>query len=94
MRMDCPSCVRGIQARLERMPGVTQPEVLFARGQVRFCYDSEVVRPEQVIAALAEVGHRARLPEAQARCEAVGAEAASRPSWQEPRALRTAAAGV
>jgi Cd2+/Zn2+-exporting ATPase len=92
--MDCPSCVRGIQARLERMPGVTQPEVLFARGQVRFVYDTERVRPEQVIAALAEVGHQARLPEALAQRAADGAEAPGRPSWQEPRALRTALAGA
>ena len=34
--MDCPSCVQSIQARLERVPGVRQPEVLFTRGRVRF----------------------------------------------------------
>jgi Zn2+/Cd2+-exporting ATPase len=90
--MDCPSCVQSIQARLERVPGVRQPEVLFTRGRVRFEYDAERSGPEQVVAALAEVGHRAHpidSPEAAAEAAVAG-----RPVWREPQALRTAGAGA
>jgi Zn2+/Cd2+-exporting ATPase len=90
--MDCPSCVQSIQARLERVPGVSQPEVLFTRGRVRFEYDATQSGPEQVVAALAEVGHRAHaLNEPAAAAEAV---VAGRPVWREPQALRTAGAGA
>jgi Cd2+/Zn2+-exporting ATPase len=88
--MDCPSCVQSIQARLERVPGVTQPEVLFARGRVRFHYDATLTDPSRVAASLAEVGHLAR-PPADTAGEPV---AVPRAVWREPGALRTAGAGA
>jgi cation transport ATPase len=92
--MDCPSCVQGIRARLERLPGVTEPEVLFTRGRVRFRYDPALTGPDDVAAALGEVGHRAQ-PAAAAPSEPVRREAAGlRSLWREPRTVRTAVAGV
>src|SRR5205823_11568696 len=93
--MDCPSCVKSIQARLERVPGIQQPEVLFTRGRVRFQYDAAVSSPELVVAALAEVGHRAHAPvEAASAAETAKAVAVGRPVWREPQALRTVNAGA
>jgi Cd2+/Zn2+-exporting ATPase len=93
--MDCPSCVKSIQARLERVPGIEQPEVLFARGRVRFQYDATVASPQQVVAALAEVGHQAHAPaEAANVAETARAAAVGRPVWREPQALRTVGAGA
>ena len=88
--MDCPSCVQGIQARLERVPGISRPEVLFTRGRVRFQYDAALVSPEQVAAALAERGHRAHpATEATSARDAKAATGSRRWATATPTARRT-----
>lgn len=53
----CPSCVRKIEKRLSREPGVVDATVHFSTGRVEVRHDASV-NVQQLVAAVADVGYR------------------------------------
>jgi copper chaperone CopZ len=53
----CPSCVRKIEMRLSRVPGVVAATVHFSTGRVEVRHDPSVA-VRDLVAAVADVGYR------------------------------------
>lgn len=55
LNMHCASCTTLVRLTLEEMPGVVKSEVTEREARVE--YDQARVRPEQLTAAIKELGH-------------------------------------
>jgi copper chaperone len=53
----CPSCVRKIEKRLSRVPGVVSATVHFSTGRVEVRHDPSVA-VRDLVAAVADAGYR------------------------------------
>ena len=55
--MTCGNCARGVQQTLSRTPGVARVSVDHVGGAAEIQYDPERVKPEQLAAAIRELGY-------------------------------------
>jgi copper chaperone CopZ len=55
--MSCGNCARGIQQTLSRTPGVAHAAVDHAAASAQIEYDPQRVKPEQLAAAIRELGY-------------------------------------
>ena len=58
--MTCGGCANGIRAALEQMQGVRRAEVSLAAKSARVDYDESQTSPVEIIAAITELGYRAK----------------------------------
>ena len=56
----CPSCVAKIEKAVGRLDGVEDVKVHFASSRIEVDHDPEVVSVDDVVAAVAKVGYKAR----------------------------------
>lgn len=56
----CPSCVGKIEKRVGRLEGVEAVEVHFASSRIEVDHDPEVASVDDVVAAVAKAGYKAR----------------------------------
>ena len=56
----CPSCVGKIEKRVGRLKGVEAVEVHFASSRIEVDHDPEVASVDDVVAAVAKAGYKAR----------------------------------
>jgi len=59
--MTCGNCARGIQQTLARQPGVSRAAVDHTAASAEIEYDPERVKPEQLAAAIRELGYEVPL---------------------------------
>jgi len=59
--MTCGSCSAAVKVKLERLDGVRQARVSFDERLARVVYDPAAVTPGQMIAAIEDLGYRARV---------------------------------
>lgn len=57
--LTCPSCIEKIERRLGRVPGVARSRVHFATGRIEVDHDPTTVTPDELAAAVSELGYRA-----------------------------------
>jgi copper chaperone CopZ len=57
--MDCDACAAGIQAMLQRQPGVLRAQVSFATKQAVVQYDPQNTSTDKLIAAIHQTGFKA-----------------------------------
>ncbi|MCT1710627.1 heavy-metal-associated domain-containing protein [Dietzia cinnamea] len=56
----CPSCVAKIEKQVGRLEGVEKVEVHFASSRIEVDHDPEVSSVDDLVAAVAKAGYRAR----------------------------------
>ncbi|KAA0918481.1 heavy-metal-associated domain-containing protein [Dietzia sp. ANT_WB102] len=56
----CPSCVSKIEKQVGRLKGVGSVEVHFASSRIEVDHDPEVSSVEDIVAAVAKAGYKAR----------------------------------
>lgn len=56
----CPSCVAKIEKQVGRLPGVTAVTVRFASARIEVDHDPSVTTVDEIVAAVAKAGYRAR----------------------------------
>lgn len=56
----CPSCVAKIEKQVGRLAGVTAVKVHFATARIEVDHDPQVTTVDDVVAAVAKAGYRAR----------------------------------
>ena len=56
----CPSCVGKIEKQVGRLKGVEAVEVHFASSRIEVDHDPEVASVDDVVAAVAKAGYKAR----------------------------------
>jgi Cu+-exporting ATPase len=79
--MHCAACSARVQQKLEHTPGVGSAHVNLMTGTATVDYDSRVVSPDRLVAAIRETGYGAELPSPTGSDEdAVGGEDAARAS--------------
>jgi copper chaperone CopZ len=62
--MSCRGCVMAVGGALKRVPGVASTQVDLDTGSAEVVYDSAQTGPEQLIAAVKQVGYGAARTEA------------------------------
>lgn len=55
--LTCPSCVKKIEAALQKQSGVKQAKVLFNAGKVKTEFDGEVVEAEKLKNTIETLGY-------------------------------------
>jgi len=61
--MTCGGCEAGVKLKVKKLDGVTSVEASYDDGTAVVTYDPEKVTPEQIIAAIGELGYDAELRE-------------------------------
>ncbi|KAJ8282213.1 hypothetical protein COCON_G00047320 [Conger conger] len=61
--MTCSSCVQSIEGVISQRPGVHSVQVSLSEGQGTICYDPGLTQPEELRAAIEDMGFDASLPE-------------------------------
>lgn len=61
--MDCSACEDTVEAKIAKLPGVSEVEASRDPGKAVVTYDPERVRPEAIVAAVKEAGYEAVPPE-------------------------------
>lgn len=61
--MTCGGCEVGVEMKVEELDGVESVEASYKEGTARVTYDPAQVTPEQIIAAIEELGYEAELQE-------------------------------
>lgn len=56
----CPSCVSKIEKQVGRVNGVSTIKVHFASARIEIDHDPSVVSVDELVAAVAKAGYRAR----------------------------------
>jgi copper chaperone len=56
----CPSCVSKIERRVGRLSGVDRVKVHFASSRIEVDHDPAAVSTDDLVAAIAQAGYRAR----------------------------------
>jgi len=59
--MTCGNCAKGIQQTLARTPGVARAAVDHTAASARIEYDPDRVKPEQLAAAIRDLGYEVPL---------------------------------
>ncbi len=57
--MTCQGCVRSVQMKLSKVPGVASARVELAAGKAAVEYDDTRANVEQMIAAVEQIGYHA-----------------------------------
>ncbi|KAJ8379177.1 hypothetical protein AAFF_G00230890 [Aldrovandia affinis] len=65
--MTCDSCVRSIEGAVSQRPGVRSVTVSLSAGRGAVTYDPALTRPEELRAAIEDMGFTASLPESSSR---------------------------
>lgn len=65
--MSCGSCAAAVKVGLERLDGVREARVSFGEKRARVVYDPRQVTPRRMIAAIEDLGYRARVEEERRR---------------------------
>jgi copper ion binding protein len=60
--MSCGSCVASVKRTVKALDGVTNVEVSLAERQARISYDKGKISPDQIAAAIRELGYRTGPP--------------------------------
>lgn len=60
--MSCGSCVASVKRTLRALEGVTSVEVSLAERRARVRYDESKVTPDQIAAAISELGYKTGPP--------------------------------
>lgn len=60
--MTCAGCEAGVKLQVKKLTGVTSVEVSYDDGTAVVTYDPETVTPDEIIAAIQELGYNAELP--------------------------------
>lgn len=68
--MSCAACVAGVRKSLEAMDGVAGAEVSLEHRQARVRYDAAQISPDELAAAISEMGYRAGAPVAEPATDA------------------------
>jgi copper chaperone len=58
--LNCPSCVSKIESQLHSIKGVHKATVHFSTGRIVVEHDREQVQVEELVAAVARVGYKAK----------------------------------
>ena len=61
--MTCGGCEAGVKAKVKKLAGVESVEASYEQGTARVVYDPAKVTPEKIIAAIEELGYRAKVQE-------------------------------
>ncbi len=61
--MTCGGCEAGVKLKVKKLDGVTSVDASYDDGTAVVTYDPEKVTPEQIIAAIGELGYDAELRE-------------------------------
>lgn len=59
--MTCGGCEVGVKMKVKKLAGVESVEASYKEGTARVGYDPAEVTPEQIIAAIEELGYEAEL---------------------------------
>ncbi|HEY3827029.1 MAG TPA: heavy metal-associated domain-containing protein [Bryobacteraceae bacterium] len=57
--MTCDGCVRGVERKLSKVAGVESARVSLATGKAVIEYDDSQSQPDQMIAAIEQIGYHA-----------------------------------
>lgn len=60
--MTCQGCVRSVETKLSKLPGVASAHVDLAAGKAAVEYDDARTNPEQMMAAVEQIGFHASKP--------------------------------
>lgn len=60
--MSCVSCVASVKRTVKALNGVTNVEVSLAERQARISYDERKISPDQIAAAIRELGYKTGPP--------------------------------
>lgn len=60
--MSCGSCVASVKRTVKALNGVTSVEVSLAERRARVSYDASKVTPDQIVAAIRELGYKTGSP--------------------------------
>lgn len=61
--MTCGGCEAGVKVKVKKLAGVESVEASYEKGIARVAYDPAKVTPQQIIAAIEELGYTAELEE-------------------------------
>lgn len=68
--MTCGGCEAGVKAKVKKLAGVDSVEASYQEGTARVVYDPAKVTPQQIIAAIEQLGYEAELEETGAQARA------------------------
>ncbi|WP_163971486.1 heavy-metal-associated domain-containing protein [Oceanobacillus halotolerans] len=55
--LTCPSCIKKIEGKLNKMDGVKEAKVLFNSSKVKVTFDTEVATPEALQETIENLGY-------------------------------------
>ena len=61
--MTCGGCEAGVKVKVKKLAGVASVDASYEKGTARVVYDPAKVTPQQIIAAIEELGYTAELRE-------------------------------
>ena len=59
--MTCSSCVNGVRAALEKVPGVTKADVSLEKNEAAVTYEKGKTTPEDLVKAVEKAGYKCSL---------------------------------
>jgi copper chaperone CopZ len=68
--MTCGGCEVGVKMKVKKLAGVESVDASHKEGTARVVYDPSRVTPEQIIAAIEELGYKAELQETETQTSA------------------------
>lgn len=55
--LTCPSCIKKIETKLNKMDGVEEAKVLFNSSKVKTTFDDDKVTPEELKTTIEKLGY-------------------------------------
>lgn len=68
--MTCGGCEAGVKAKVKKLAGVESVEASYKEGTARVVYDPAKITPQQIIAAIEQLGYKAELQETETQARA------------------------